>query len=137
MEWNGKAVETRAISGLEILDINGNEIISLPVVFSKDVLPISQDDVVTRKEWANFEHLIDVPVAFINASVGLMFGANAPAAIKPLEIVSGLDNEPYASRHKLGWDLNGPLTAGCRKRVKVNRTQCEHNAIEKEIKKIV
>ena len=38
---------------------------------------------------------------------GLLIGLNCPRAIKPLEVIPGKDNDPYAKRTALGWGIIG------------------------------
>jgi len=45
---------------------------------------------------------------FSLSQVDILLGVNTPEAVKPLEIVSGQWNEPYAVRSALGWTVNGP-----------------------------
>ncbi|XP_059092249.1 uncharacterized protein LOC131887635 [Tigriopus californicus] len=137
MECKGKSVNTQAISGLEIMDLSRNETMGLPVVFTKDELPISKDDVLTREDCEQFDYLADVPFEFVEATVGLMLGANAPQALKPLEVVGGDEGRPYATRHKFGWALNGPIVKETyRGFTKVNRTEVEVKSIERDLKKM-
>ena len=48
-----------------------------------------------------------------DVEVGLLIGLNCPRAIKPLEVVPGVEDNPYAKRTALGWGIIGavnPLT---------------------------
>ncbi|XP_059093458.1 uncharacterized protein LOC131888586 [Tigriopus californicus] len=138
MNETRRAISTRAINGLEVSDIDGNEKVFLPVSFSKDKLPVSKRDVITPEECGRYPHLSDIPFVFIDANVGLLLGANSPEALKPLEIVSGPVGTPYASKHKLGWALNGPI--GTRRmsgrQVKVNSVQADYQGIDKELRQM-
>ena len=45
--------------------------------------------------------------------VGLLIGLNCPRAIKPLEVIPGKEDDPYAKKTALGWGVIGavrPLT---------------------------
>ena len=39
--------------------------------------------------------------------IGLLLGNNEPKFVKPLEVVSGSDGEPYAVKYSLGWSTCG------------------------------
>ena len=55
------------------------------------------------------EEFNDIPFNFINNKIGILIGMNEPEIIKPLQIVQPNENGPFASRHKLGWAINGPI----------------------------
>ena len=103
-------LRTRVVNGLEVMDLDENEKIKLPLVYSKAELPIGREDIPDQSEIADFPYLNEVPFQFVDANVGLLIGMNVPDVLKPLEIVDSDVYGPYASRHKLGWALNGPLT---------------------------
>lgn len=42
----------------------------------------------------------------------LLIGANVPKALEPLQVVSSVDDGPYAIKTALGWTVNGPLQGG-------------------------
>ena len=133
MEKKNSSFLTRAVSGLEVLDLDENEKIALPVVYSKAELPIGNDDIPSRSEIDAFPFLNEVPFQYVDADVGLLIGINVPEALKPLEIVDNDSHEPYASRHRLGWALNGPLW-GQKKETHVHRIQVEdRNTLEDKL----
>ena len=104
-------IRTRAVSGLIVSDLDENERIPLPIVYSKSELPIGEEDIPSPDEIAKFPQLSEIPFDFIDRDVGLLIGMNVPEALRPLEIkASDAPNGPYASRHLLGWTLNGPLS---------------------------
>jgi hypothetical protein len=104
-------LRTCVVNGLEIMDLEENEKVMLPLVYSKAELPIDRDEIPNRSEISDFTYLNEVPFQFVDANVGLLIGMNVPDVLKPLEIVGSDTAGPYASRHKLGWALNGPLTS--------------------------
>lgn len=136
MEVAGKTVSTRAV-GLEITDLNGIKKIDLPVAFSREVLPVDRNDLVSEEEIRSWAHLADIPFEFIDTDVGLMLGANAIEAIKPLKIITGQEGKPYAARHKLGWSVNEPMRSSRNvKDVKINRIKADYKDIENELREV-
>ncbi|XP_059091086.1 uncharacterized protein LOC131886703 [Tigriopus californicus] len=135
MSSTNQRVETKAVHGLEILDLDENERICLPTTYARKELPVSCSDIITEEDLKGWPHLSDVPLCLIQAEVGLMIGANVPEAIKPLKVVSGPPTGPYASQHRLGWAINGPLS---RKRVgdviQCNRTKVDLEEINIKIR---
>ena len=71
--------------------------------------PFTKNDVLTPEDVKLFAHLDEVPFNFCAENIDLMVGSNMPQMLKPLEVTNGPDDQPYASRHKLGWALNGPI----------------------------
>jgi hypothetical protein len=126
MEHKRSEFDTRIINNLEIFDIDENENIKLPPTYTCKELPIGNDDVPREEDIEKWPTLRDLPFNFVDAEVGLILGINSPEAIKCLEIVSTIENGPFASRHKLGWALNGPLTREHRHEVFMHRTQVEN-----------
>ena len=43
------------------------------------------------------------------AKIGVLIGANCPRRIKPHEVILGNDNDPYAKRTALGWEIIGEI----------------------------
>lgn len=102
---------THVISDLEIYDLDENERVSLPPTYSREVLPIGNEELICEEDIEGWPNIRDLPFNFVEADVGLILGINAPEAIKCFEIVNSVENGPYATRHKLGWAVNGPLSA--------------------------
>ena len=44
-----------------------------------------------------------------DVEIGLLIGASCARAIKPREVIPGMDDDPYAMRTALGWGLIGNL----------------------------
>jgi hypothetical protein len=137
MNCQNQQTATMAVQGLEVLDLDENESICLPTTFSRKTLPVTRSDLVTKDELKHWAYLADVPFCHVEANVGLMIGANVPQAIRPLEIVSGPVFGPYASKHHLGWALNGPLSTQRRNNVvSVNRVSVEWNDIDVKLRRM-
>ena len=108
----GKDLPTRTGEyNLYVSDLGSNNTTCLPVLFKKpvDVWPFSEEDLLDRKELKALEYLNEVPFECSKECIDLLIGSNIPELLMPLEIVRGPKNMPYASRHSLGWALNGPV----------------------------
>ena len=102
-------VWTAAVEGLTVSDIDENDIVHLPVVFSLDKIPASRDEVCHMDDLTDWPYLHDVVPDSIDADVGLLIGVNVPAALEPVEFIPSRDGGPFAVRTKLGWVINGPV----------------------------
>lgn len=61
----------------------------------------------TARAWSHLEHLADEIAPLIDCDVGLLIGYNCSQALLPREIVSGKDDEPFAVKTDLGWNIVG------------------------------
>lgn len=111
MEQVENKYPTQVINNLEVSDIDENENKVIPVVYSTVKWPFTKEDSPNSTDLEHLPYLDKVPFRFVDSEIGLLVGANMPALIKPIKIVDRGEDEPYASRHKLGWALNGPLNS--------------------------
>lgn len=108
MEGVNSVTNTRIVNNLELYDLEDSMQDVIPVVFAQKNWPFGREDLFRQDILKNYPHLRNVPFKFIEKNIGLLIGMNMPEMVKPLEIVDGAWNDPYASRHRLGWALNGP-----------------------------
>ncbi|KAK2879287.1 hypothetical protein Q8A73_007303, partial [Channa argus] len=95
-------VSTCIVTGLEVSNVDGDYFFGLPEVYSQESIP----------DVDRWPHLKEVKLSSIQAEVGLLIGANVPKAMEPLQVVSSVENGPYAVKTILGWTVNGPLRSG-------------------------
>ncbi|KAA0188130.1 hypothetical protein HAZT_HAZT006533 [Hyalella azteca] len=100
-------VNTKVVNNLELYHMNETLQDIVPVVFAQEIWPFSEEDSPLPED-AAVDHLEDVPYQFITAKISMIIGMNRAEMLKPLEIVDGPHKAIYASRHRLGWALNGP-----------------------------
>ena len=107
----------------------------IPVVYAQKCWPFTQEDVPTHND-VDLDYLSDVPLEIVDAQISLIIGMNRSEMVKPLKIVDGPSNAVYASLHKLGWAINGPVnSSNIVKRKIVNRiTVTDRSLIENQIK---
>ena len=106
-------VDVQSIS-IQVNGINDGrytpQTITLDGVLSVADLPMLQSNVVSQGDANHWSHLKDVPVLKdMNLSVGLIIGQDYPDLLKPLEVRSGAEGEPYAVKTMLGWTINRPM----------------------------
>ena len=135
MEGTSSHSHTKVINNLELYDLDDNLQDVIPVVYAQKKWPFSSEDSPTA-DVAKLEHLADVPFNFIDADITLIIGMNRPEMVKPLQIVDGAWNEAYASLHRLGWALNGPVS-GSQRKVTSNKIHAKDlETLENQIKAI-
>ncbi len=101
-------IKTSVIS-LEVFDLEENNMVELPTVFSTERLPISESSIPSKEDIKKWSHLEDVKLQSINAPVGLLIGNDVPRALEPTEVRRCDGKGPYAVKTILGWTINGPL----------------------------
>lgn len=135
MEKHDSKWATNVIHGLEVCDMDSSEVIHLPPSYTHKDLPINREDIPKQEHIQSWQHLKSVPIHYSDADVGILIGMNSPAALRPLEVVAGKDEEPYAVRTKLGWSVHGPI-GGKNRGSKVNRIKVQTQEVEELIKKM-
>lgn len=81
-------------------------------VYSQKTIPVTKDNIPHQEDVNSWPHLKEVKLPTIQAEIGLLIGANVPRAMEPLQVISSMDDGPYAMRTILGWTVNGPLRGG-------------------------
>ena len=107
----GKSNETIECSlvNLEVSDIGNQNLIELPMVYSRPSLPVSTSAIGTQEDVNRWPHLKGIDVPRIEAEIGLLIGSNVPQAMQPKEVRESKNGGPFAMRTVLGWMLSGPL----------------------------
>jgi hypothetical protein len=136
MEKRSSLIKTEIVKKLKVRGRDETKEIELPLVYVRKELPVTEDDLPNMNVSERWEHLKDIPFEFEErAPVGLLIGMDVPEALKPLEVVSGNEEEPYAVRTALGWSLNGPLESK-KNNVLVNRIKVEPRNLEQMLQQM-
>lgn len=124
--------DTNVINNLQLFDLEGRQHDEVPVTFAQQHWAFKPEDV-PGKHQLDYPHLRNVPYNFVDADVGMIIGMDRSEMLKPLKLVSGPAGTPYATLHKLGWAVCGPVRDK-RGENKINTcvTICK-NILEKEI----
>lgn len=130
-------VDSCVLDDIEISDLEGRNIITLPDVYTQTKMPVSIEDVVTTHDLAQWSYLRSVELPDISkeaVEVGLLIGSNVPKATEPWEVVHSQDGGPYAYRTLLGWVVCG-LTSKTTTNLHVsaNRILVKRTSIEKQL----
>ena len=94
---------------LEVFDLDDDNMVEIPMVFSTERLPISESSIPQYEDVDRWPYLKDVTLQRIDAPIGLLIGNNVPKALKPKEVKECNGKGPYAVRTIFGWMVNGPL----------------------------
>ena len=85
-------------------------VIQLPKVYALPNLPTLENCMASASDICKWPHLKDLRLPRVDKSaVSILIGQDVPEALWPLELRKGKEGQPYATRTRLGWSLNGPL----------------------------
>jgi hypothetical protein len=96
-------MQTYIIKGLEVCDLNSNNSVDLPRLYTKDRIPVSSRHIPKKEDIMKWPHLSEVDLPEINSEVGLLIGNGVPDAYSPLQSLTGPPGSPHAVRTRLGW----------------------------------
>jgi hypothetical protein len=71
------------VVNLEVFDLEENNIVDLPYVFSTSKLPVVESSIPKQADVDIWSHLKDIQITRINASIGLLICNDAPRALEP------------------------------------------------------
>ena len=109
LEKKGSLVDSFLVEDLVISDLDENNFISLPVLYTRTEIPVTKDDIPTQEDADLWPHLNGVYLPNVSAEIGLLIASDVPEALDPLEVKNSEHGGPYASRTRIGWVVNGPL----------------------------
>ena len=96
MEKEDSRAESLVVS-LEVSDLDEENLVELPVVFTRPKLPVSVDNAADQEDIDGRPHLASIEIPQIDADVGLLIGGVASEALEPKEIRPSCDGGPYAT----------------------------------------
>ena len=103
------SVKTESIENVLVSSLDGSGSVIIPKVYSKEQWPFKREQCIKPSHVRKFGEFDDIPFTFIDEKIGILVGLDMPELIKPQEIINPTKNGPYASRHVIGWALNGPI----------------------------
>ena len=109
LERKNSTVVSNLVRDLLVSDLDENQYVSLPILYTRPEIPVNSDDIPTQGDIDQWPHLQGVFIPQVHAEVGLLIATDVPEALDPLEIKHSLEGGPYATRTRIGWAVNGPL----------------------------
>lgn len=103
-------IASKNVRGLQVRGLNSDNYINLQQAYTRDFIPVDKSYIPTKKTallWPHLKHLADKLPPLQDCDVGLLIGYDCPAALVPLEVITGGTNEPFAQRSELGWSIVG------------------------------
>ena len=125
----GGSMETQVVDGTWITDLQGENALQLPPLFTLKKIPVNKEECVRQEDLKRWEHLREVELQSAEGEdVGLLLGANAFLAMEPLEVLPSVDGSPYAVRTRFGWVVSGLKSASEESSATVCRTVAQQEA---------
>ena len=109
LEKKDSLVDSFLVHDLEVTDLDENYIVKLPILYTREEIPVSKDDIPSQEDVDRWPHLGSVYLPTVNAKTGLLIACNVSEALDPLEVKNSQHGGPYATRTHLGWAANDPL----------------------------
>ena len=109
LERKNRTNDSTLVRDLLVSDLDENEYVSLPMLYTRPEIPVSGDDIPTQDDPDQWPHLQGVFIPHVHTEVGLLIASDVPEALDPLEIKHSQKGGPYATRTRIGWAVNGPL----------------------------
>ncbi|XP_050688379.1 uncharacterized protein LOC126981407 [Eriocheir sinensis] len=126
MQADDIMLDSEIVSGIEICDLNENNFVSLPPMYTVDKIPVSRENIIRNEDLEDWAHLRSINLPELEVDIGLLLGINVPQALEPMEVIpSTTEGGPFATRTRLGWVVFGPSTGNAVKYVRVNRVNIE------------
>ena len=102
-------VESFLVRDLVISDLDENNFIALPVLYTRTEMPVTKDDIPTQEDVDLWPHLGGVYLPNVRAEISPLIASDVPEALDSLEVKHSERGGPYASRTRIYWVVNGPL----------------------------
>ena len=108
-----KVVKSRRVEGLVVRGYSEDVEIPLPKSYSRSSIPAKKSQIPRPESALNWPHLQKISEKIMplneDLEVGILIGLNCSRAIKPLEVIPGQEDDPYAKRTALGWGIIGAI----------------------------
>ena len=111
-----ETITSQKITGLVVHGVDESTEIFLPRTYTRDIIPARRSQIPrpeTARRWPQLKRIADHLMPYNeHVDVSLLLGINCARAIKPREIISWNDDDPYAKRTALGLGVIGLVTSG-------------------------
>ena len=108
-------VQSEKIEGLQVRGYRGGNTISLPSVYTRDIMPADKSHIPTAEmamKWPYLSGIANKLEPIKDCQVGLLIGYDCAKALAPLEVIPPQGDGPYGQRTELGWGIVGVIEKG-------------------------
>lgn len=103
-------IASKTASGLQVRGFNSETPVQLKQAYTLDFIPVDKSHIPTKGtalQWSHLKHRSNKLPPLQDCEVGLLIGYDCPSALAPLEVITCVENEPFAQRTVLGWSIIG------------------------------
>jgi hypothetical protein len=97
MLGEGAPVECSVLE-LEVFDLDHQNRVDLPNVYSTKSLPIRPECIARQEDINRWPHLKGITIAQIDADIGLLVGSDVPEMLQPIEVRTRKNGGPFATK---------------------------------------
>ena len=104
------SVECRKVRGLRVRGYTSSKFIDLPDIYTRDSIPLDRKHIPTHEtaqKWNHLKPIVSEIPPVLDIEIGLLIGYNCSTALAPCQVITGMNNEPYAVKTDLGWSIVG------------------------------
>lgn len=125
MHEQNACITSNRIFGLEVLDLEREHVVKLPVCFKRDSVPAKHSQIPKTEvinQWSHLKQIAGKLMPYDSSiEISLLIGSNCPSVVRPRQIVAGGEDDPYGQRSLLGWGVIGRV---CKSSVKNHEAFC-------------
>ena len=104
-------IKSTKIKGLRVRGYKYNELIPLPAVYTREVMPASRDHIPTpemTQKWPHLRKLYNEIPPKLDVDIALLLGVKVRKVLEPIDVVrSSTSKGPFGQRSVLGWGIVG------------------------------
>ena len=103
-----------------MVNYDKSDVVRVPFAYSRANISVKQSQIPRAEECMQWRHLKCVASHLVpyepTRKIGMLIGTDCSKALRPVEVIAGNENEPYAQKTALGWAVVG-ATSGkqCRR----------------------
>ena len=77
---------------LEVFDLNTQNFVELPTVFSTPQLPVSKNSIPQQEDVSKYPYLKGIQLPKIDTNIGQLIGNDVPKAPQPKQVIASIDD---------------------------------------------
>ena len=102
LEKKNSRVESYLIRDLVVSDLEENDLVSLPALYTRPEIQVCEEDIPTQEDVDQWPYLGGVFIPHVDTEIGLLIVSDVPETLDPVEIRHSVNGGPYASRTRIG-----------------------------------
>ena len=104
------SVECRKVRGFRVRGCTCSKFIDLPDTYTRDSILLDRKHIPTHEtaqKWNHLKPIVSEIPPMSDIEIGLLIGYNCSTALAPRQVITRMNNEPYAVKTDLSWSIVG------------------------------